>query len=59
MHWGKKSILSSVGTNPVRGFEVRDFWRVWVGSYHSSILVDEPGVTENEGYGVQFFQIWA
>ena len=25
-------ILTSVGSNPVRGFGVRDFWRVWMGS---------------------------
>ena len=32
--WDNKKLFSntSVGTNPVCGFEVRDFWRVWVGS---------------------------
>jgi hypothetical protein len=40
----EKSTISNnsvVGSNPVHGFGVRDFWRFrWV---RSSILVDEPG----------------
>ena len=51
------NVRFNVGSNPVRGFEIRDFWRVRpAGWFCSSILVDEPGCSKFgfSGFGPVF-----